>query len=159
MLTATLYRTYHPNFTAGVIASENQLIYTVERPWVQDDAGQHRAGTPFESCVPEGLYDLYRFKRKSGDLVWSIGNPDLGVFLTRSGRLYDTDRYACLIHTANHAHEVVGCIGPGLGALHRSGGYKVTHSREAMAALEFLLSDITHLEITSYDTIAKKTTF
>jgi len=147
MKKASLYRTYHPDFTAGVIPFEDQVIYTVERPWIQDDTEEHRAGKPFESCIPEGIYELLRFDRSNGDRVWSISNPDLGVFVAKDQMLYDTDRYACLVHAANRADQVVGCVAPGLGALHRSGGYSVMHSREAMEALESCLAYVTHLEI------------
>lgn len=157
MITATMYRQYFPTFTAGIIPFENQLIYTVERPWICDEPEEHRAGKPFESCVPEGLYEINQFNRTNGDLVWSISNPELGVFLTKTGMLYDTDRYACLIHSANYARQVVGCIGPGVGAVHNPANkdYMVTASRDAMTALGSLLSDTSYLEITSYETLKK----
>lgn len=147
MRKALLYRICYPTFSAGFMPFNDQMIYTVEKPWVCDDPEEARAGVPFQSCVPAGLYKLDPFTRGNGARVWSLSNPELGVFVKKEHRLYDTDRYACLIHIANRAHEVVGCIGPGLGSLHRSGGYAVTHSREAVAALHMRLADVTHLEI------------
>lgn len=149
MIRATLYRTCYPTFSAGFMPFDNQMIYTVEKPWVCDDPEETRGGVPFESCVPSGLYKLERFTRGNGDLVWSLENHSLGVFVRKDHRLYDTDRYACLIHSANYVRQVVGCIGPGCGAVHNpdTGDYMVTASRNAMTALELCLSDVTHLEI------------
>lgn len=147
MKTVTLHRTYFETHTAGIIPFGNENIYTVERPWICEDPEDTRGGLPFKSCIPEGTYEIRRFKRSNGDIVWSLENDSLGVFVRKGDRLYDTDRYACLIHSANRADQVVGCIAPGLGALNRSGGYSVSYSREAMAALEYHLSGITHLEI------------
>lgn len=147
MKKATLYRTYFETHTAGIMSFASENIYTVERPWICDDPEETRGGLPFESCIPEGLYEIRFFQRNNGDVVWSLENDRLGVFVRKEDRLYDTDRYACLIHSANRADQVVGCVAPGLGALNRSGGYKVSYSREAMAALHYHLADVTHLEI------------
>jgi hypothetical protein len=146
MKKAVLLRNYARAHTAGVfVFPRGQFIYTVERPWIDEEG---RAGKPFSSCIPEGLYEIKRFKRANGSLVWVLVNEDLGVYEREEDREHDTDRYACLIHIANKVEDVVGCVGPGMGAFYdKNGRYQTTYSRKAMERLESLLVDITHIEI------------
>jgi hypothetical protein len=64
----------------------------------------------------------------------------------------ETDRYTCLFHTANYPKEVVGCIGPGLGASYNpaTGGHMVMSSRQAMGVLRSHMANYDKLEIKPY---------
>jgi Family of unknown function (DUF5675) len=127
-----------------------QTLFTIEKPWLPNSSGG-RAGEPFKSCVSEGTYALTPFVRPNGDKVWMLSNPDLDVFKL------DTDippdrkgkgRFLILIHVANRARDVVGCIGPGKTArTDPDGTLMVTSSRDAMKDLHKRLDGRRNLEI------------
>ena len=127
-----------------------QTLFTIEKPWLPNSNGG-KAGEPFRSCVSEGTYSLSPFVRPNGDKVWMLANPDLDVFKL------DTDipparrgkgRFLILIHAANRARDVVGCIGPGKTARTETDGtLMVTNSREAMKELHKRLDGRRNLEI------------
>lgn len=89
----TLLRTYYPTGgTNGVIMhNEKPLCYTIELPW--------RNNQNNKSCIPEGKYQLKRFKSsKHGNVLEVMNVPN---------------RTAILIHKANYAEkELKGCIAP-----------------------------------------------
>lgn len=92
--------------------SDDDYVFTLERPWV--DSGMP-GGMPFESCVPDGEYELVPHKRpKGGAEVLALRNPALGVYYTKQERGDAPGRYLILIHAANFVEQVVGCIAPGL---------------------------------------------
>jgi hypothetical protein len=125
-------------------------LFTIEKPWLPHHDGG-RAGEPFRSCVSPGVYRLNAFERPNGDKVWRLSNPRLDVFPL------DTDipparrgkgRYLILIHVANRARDVVGCIGPGRAWRTESDGtVMVTSSRDAMQDLHRALDGRKNLEI------------
>jgi hypothetical protein len=124
-------------------------LYSIEKPWLPSRAGG-KAGEPFRSCVGKGVYKLAPYVRPSGDKVWRLTNPELDVYPL------DTDipaekkafgRFLVLIHTANYARDVVGCIGPGLGRTTVNGVRMVTQSRDAMKRLHQKLDGKKNLEI------------
>ena len=79
--------------------------YTVEQPW--------RGNRPFESCVPEGVYRLVPVTSPRWGRTYALVNEQNRVFAAHSDIERDGDRYACLIHAANRASELQGCIAPG----------------------------------------------
>lgn len=94
---------------------------TIERPWIPDPNGHRggKRGTPGHpelpaSCVPDGAYKLSPWKRPDGSDVYILYAPDLGVWRTQDDPGYDGGRTLCLIHVANWARDVIGCIGPGM---------------------------------------------
>lgn len=97
--------------------------YTVEQPWNDN--------IPFESCVPAGDYELVGYDSPKYGRTYALKNLalDVGVFEQ------DARRYACLIHSANLADELQGCIACGveLGVLH--GLWSVGMSRRATKSL------------------------
>jgi len=127
-----------------------QTLFTIEKPWLPNTNGG-KAGEPFRSCVSEGTYSLSPFTRPNGDKVWMLANPELDVFKL------DTDipkgrkgagRFLILIHAANRARDVVGCIGPGKAARTEDDGtLMVTSSRDAMKDLHKRLDGRRNLEI------------
>lgn len=98
----------HPEHgTLGELYFEGEkLAETIEKPW--------RNNQPFISCVPCGTYELIPFWRSNGDDVYALFNPELNVYVDMDDRPSDHGRYGILIHIANWASEVVGCIAPGL---------------------------------------------
>ena len=145
-----LSRSYGETYTAGVFLLPGIEIYTVERPWVpRDDC---RGGVPFESCIPEGEYEVRRFTRRNGDLSWVLVNDSLGVYERKEDRPRATDRYSCLIHPGNTVEDVVGCIAPGMNrsAKIKTGGglsYRVNDSRTAMGFVDAVLARVTRITI------------
>jgi hypothetical protein len=136
-----------------VLDSDGEIVktlFTIEKPWIPSTGGG-LAGEPFRSCVSEGAYALSPFVRPNGDKVWMLSNPDLDVFKL------DTDippkrqgkgRFLILIHAANRARDVVGCIGPGRSTRTEANGtLMVTSSRDAMADLHKQLDGRRNLEI------------
>ncbi len=107
---------FTPSETQGNIRIDNWSCFTIERPWLRWD---YPGGQPFESCIPDGTYDLVPFIRlHSGARSFAIVNPDLGVYFNDADRPIDDQgqrhgRYLCLIHIGNYVNDVVGCIAPG----------------------------------------------
>jgi hypothetical protein len=125
-------------------------LFTIEKPWIPNSSGG-KAGEPFRSCIGPGTYTLKPFERPNGDKVWRLSNPDLDVFEL------DTDipparkgkgRFLILIHVANRARDVVGCIGPGRGRhTEADGTLMVTSSKDAMKDLHRVLDGKRPLQI------------
>lgn len=135
MDTIKLYRKALPNCSVGFMAVGNHIVHTLERPLIMTK--QWRGGKPFESCVPYGKYLLEPHSSDKHGQVWALVNPDLGVYHYKEDRLYDTDRYGILIHSANWVRQIVGCIAVGLNSLYEPeiDSYRVGASRDAMADL------------------------
>ena len=113
MNTITLTRfAYLEDCTFGhLVLPTGAHLYTIERPWLDNEA--------FVSCIPEGAYPL------EWDATGRIQNVP---------RLRDTQpRTQINIHVANWAHQLHGCIAPGLG--YDLGKRKVTQSTKAMNLL------------------------
>ena len=101
-----------PNEMMGVLKVDNSLFYTIEKPW--------KDNTPSESCIPAGTYKC----------VWH-SSPSKGMcyLITKV-----PNRSQILIHSANYASELLGCIALGmtLTTMKRGGGKGVLQSRKAM---------------------------
>jgi len=117
---------YTPTEVQGRMLADDRAFYTIERPWIPADTP---GGKPFESCVPDGDYELVPFERNNGDHVLALVNHDLGV------HLHSGPRYAILIHAGNWVTDVVGCIAPGMDREIEAGRIKVTNSQVAMRSL------------------------
>lgn len=133
---------YAEDHTEGWIwVDDNTRLYTIERPWKAGAPG----GLPFVSCVPDGTYDLEPFVRSNGDVVFSLRNPDLGVYVYPDKRPAGKGRYVILLHSGNSVDDVTGCIAPGLGRIIHNGRPFVTSSRKAMELI--MLSKAKQIEI------------
>jgi len=111
--------------------NDDVYLHTLERPWIAGLPG----GMPFESCVPDGEYDLIPHERPNGDRVFALRNPDCGVYYTDQERAGRDGRYLILIHSANWVEQVVGCIAPGLVRTIAENKRMVRSSRAAMRRL------------------------
>ena len=114
-------------------------LWTIEKPWVP---GEHKGGKGFESCVPDGHYNLMPYTRQNGDSVLALMNNSLGVHLWKED---GPGRYAILIHVGNWSDDVVGCIAPGTGRVIANNRVMVTSSKAALTKFhEFLPVDDQH---------------
>lgn len=115
--------------TLGVLSLSDRRWQTIERPWIADPAGVP-GGLQGRSCVPAGLYELVLHDSEAHPQTWALVNAKLGV--THFG---PSQRTACLIHPANYASELRGCIAPGMARAPRA----VVRSRDAFAELKLAL--------------------
>jgi hypothetical protein len=104
--------------TFGKLTVDGKVFYSVERPWLNNK--------PEISCVPSGQYLLVPHSSRKYGQVLALVNEEIGV--THFQESY-SKRFACLIHVANYARDVIGCIG--LGERHIEN--MVTSSRKAIA--------------------------
>lgn len=119
---------YCSDHTEGVLRVGEWDCYTMELPWVGNQAGK--------SCIPEGLYHAER------GVHYATGKP---AFL-----LLDVpDRTLIKIHQANVASELRGCIAPGLTLGVCKGQRAVLKSAGAMMELLERLGGGGELEIRS----------
>jgi hypothetical protein len=126
---------YHPKGTLGVCTVAGETFYTIERPWLDN--------APNVSCVPTGSYSMTW--RESPRFGWTWMLEDV------PGRTY------ILIHAANYASDVQGCIG--LGTSLMGDRVAVSNSRKAVAAFDELtqggscqihISDVLHAALKNH---------
>lgn len=102
-------------------------LHTVEQPW--------RGNKPFESCIPEGVYDLVPVESPRFGRTLALESRLMRVFATQADAVQSGDRYACLLHAGNRAAELQGCIAPGLVESVAGHEWAVGDSRAALAEL------------------------
>lgn len=104
---------YSPTETEGVMLAGGLELFTIERPWMPSKTGI--GGEPFISCIPEGVYQLTAFSSSRHKDAWMLANHSLGVYRTPSDIPVNYKRrYGILIHSANFANQLEGCIAPGI---------------------------------------------
>ena len=116
--------------------TEDFLCQTIERPWIPMPGA--RGGLSGKSCVPKGKYQLVRHSSEAHPNTWALVNSDLDV-IHWPDPLRVNARCLVLIHVANFARELRGCIAPGYGRSDSEGERMVTQSRRAMIDLKRLL--------------------
>lgn len=119
MIKIQIVRQYFQTHTAGVLLGLPKLIYTIERPWVGNQ--------PKVSCIPEGTYRV----------AWREAN--WSRFPRAFQILNVPDRSGILIHSANLARQLHGCIAPGLSRGFIAGESAILSS---VAAVNFLESHL-----------------
>jgi len=149
--------------TEGVLIIDSEQFATIEQPWTPNPDG-HKGGKPFESCVPDGMYRLMPFVRpKNNRKVFIFFNPDKGVWRFPLEHEPGNGRDLCLIHRANWARQIQGCIAPGKERrpmVDKKGKSKhavqaVSQSGNAMKRILELLGDKEHILSIENDTGAK----
>lgn len=136
--------------TLGRLMFAGRTLFTIERPWVPDP--RSRGGQKGVSCVPVGDYRLNRHNTDAFPKVWALVNPMLDVYhqpweVPPGKELIS--RTACLIHAANWAHELRGCIAPGKQLLKDpQGRWMVTRSRDAVNELRTVIGNLVDLKLT-----------
>ena len=145
----TLTRDYlGTDCTQGKLTVVGLTVETMERPWVPHATAP--CGQKGVSCIPVGTYKMVRHNSENHPRTWALVNPDLWVYHWDEDVLVgqkDIARTLVLIHPANFAAELRGCIAPGRGrAVDPSGRKMVTLSRISMADLQSVLSwDDSHI--------------
>lgn len=122
----------------GELVMENHRCKTVERHYIDNK--------PYISSIPPGIYTLEPHISSRHGKTWALVNHNLGVYHWKDAK---AKRYAILIHIANRAGELAGCIGLGKYLGFVRGEIAVTHSGMAVAdALDILTRETVHtLEI------------
>ena len=139
----TLLRHTHWNTgTYGEMAVGDKIIYTAERPWLNNE--------PFKSCIPEGSYEVVRHRSPKFGECFSIVGDGVTIDEASGGK-----RYGILFHAANWPDQVQGCIAPGLffqpinvGGRDWPQSVGVGRSNQAMQYMLATLPDVWHLQIT-----------
>jgi hypothetical protein len=134
--------------TLGFLFVGELQLCTIERPWIQ--SALSKGGSKGISCVPPGLYQLKRHNTEAHPYTWALVNRDLDVVHLPGESDNPHARTAVLLHSANWAHELRGCIAPGMRAvIDEKGRFMVAESRRAMRQIQAVLPWIDHeLEIT-----------
>ena len=109
---------YHPNATLGVIEIDSERFYTVERPWLDNK--------PNVSSIPVGTYEMGWSESPRFGETWHIKDVP--------------DRTYILIHVANFARDVEGCIGLGMGLMGDT--VAVSESKKAVTRFEELTKGV-----------------
>jgi len=117
---------YGPDATLGRLILPGTVLYTIERPWLDN--------TPFKSCIPEGVYNVGKYSSPKYPDVWELKDVP--------------ERTHILIHAANWAKDVQGCIGVGMDLA--PGEWWVTYSKNALTILRTLLPDEFEINVTHY---------
>lgn len=95
-----------PEYTLGQLDVPGlPMLSTIEQPWKNNLKGH--------SCVPVGTYRLIPHNSPHHPHTWALDNPALNVHAEPSDKWPDA-RTDCLIHPANWAWQLLGCIAPGL---------------------------------------------
>ncbi len=113
--------------TIGRLNIGGRDYYTIENPW-KDNA-------PFISCIPEGEYRMTRVDSpKYGEHMWEVSEVQ--------GRSH------ILVHVANTAENVTGCIGLGMGLYGDLAG--VSQSRVANENFYIVTDGVEEMDLTIY---------
>ncbi len=132
--------------TEGFMSWPGVVVATIEQEWREDP--MRKGGESNNSCVPAGTYKLIPHTRPGNVQVVALVNEDLGVYYLEDDLPDEGGRFLILCHVANWAHDVVGCIGPGIGKADSAQGPMVTSSKAAMKKLmDYIDGDDAVLEI------------
>lgn len=139
--TLTLLRdVFTQNETCGWTSFNGRKWATVERTWVASQLTA--AGQKGVSCVPPGEYRLEPHNTEAHPKCWALVNHALDIYhwdwevpASRRG----IARTVCLIHPANWAHELRGCVAPGKRRGLENGRWRTFESRDAMNEIRSVL--------------------
>lgn len=120
------------NGVFGKLVLGNREFYTVEKQW--------RDNKSRISCIPEGTYTLERHNSRKFGRTFALVNHELGVYHYPDP---NATRAAILIHAANKASELQGCIAPGMGLVRDDDGdpIYITESRKALEEVLAILRE------------------
>lgn len=122
-----------PDCTLGLLHVADLTLCTIERPWIPSASG--KGGAQGISCVPVGIYRLVRHDTEAHPKTWALVNEELDVLHLPDSRSPHA-RTAVLIHAANWAYELRGCIAPGVRAgKDEAGRHMVVSSKQAMSLI------------------------
>lgn len=123
---------------------------TIERPWLPTPEAV--CGMKGLSCIPLGEYRVMRYSSDAFPNVYALSSPTLDVYCTEAEVLPSKRgiaRTRCLIHPANWASELRGCIAPGKDRMRgRDGLWMVVRSRDAVNEIRNLLGNALDVRLT-----------
>jgi hypothetical protein len=126
-----------PYGTFGEVKVDDSVFYTVERPWLDNE--------PYESCIPEGCYEMLWLKTTTpvpsefeGN-TWYLKGDSVGVFANENKQ-----RSRVANHIANTDKDVRGCIGWGKSLSYIESRWGVASSHTAMKELLAILGPENH---------------
>jgi hypothetical protein len=127
---------------------------TIERTWVPSVLTP--AGEKGVSCLPCGEFRIEAHDSEAHPKSFALVNHALDVYhwpheVPAAKRSYA--RTVCLIHPANWAHELRGCVAPGKERKYdqSKGRWEVRHSRDAMNEIRSLLMSSTDARLIIVD--------
>jgi len=152
MITLQLNRDYFTSYcTLGQLSDPvtGKTWQSIERPWVP--SSDTVAGTKGASCIGLGTYRLTRYSSDAHQNVYAVSAPMLDVYVTEAEvppAKQNIARTRVLIHPANWASELRGCVAPGKErAKGPDGLWMVKASRDAMNEVRNLLSRSVDLQL------------
>lgn len=112
--------------TFGTLTIGEHQFFTVECPWLDNAA--------FVSSIPEGTYSLVPHRGSWDTFAMVSALHGVALFSVPGCK-----RYACIIHPANSASELRGCIAVGdeLGVVDNE--WAVMHSQDSFRRLMLLI--------------------
>ena len=110
------------------------ICCTIEKPWLNNE--------PNVSCVPPGTYNLSPVLSPKFGHVYCLENINLDVSLNG-----DTQRTHILIHAANKASELLGCIAVGRDFSVMGNERAVTSSKDTLRKLMNEFDGLNHVLI------------
>ena len=138
--------------TLGTLtAPSGRKWQTLERPWIPFLGAP--CGTKGVSCIPAGTYRLEPHNSDAHANVWALVNAMLWVYHWDAdvpvGPQDGTARTTVLVHPANWASELRGCIAPGKARFKQPNGvWMVQQSRDAVNELRGAVNGSYDLTIT-----------
>lgn len=132
--------------TPGYLQYDNQKFPSIEREWLDNKA--------FLSCIPLGRYHLEPYSSTKYPNHYALVNVGLSVYAKQEDIPEGTEgRYAILIHVANTADQLAGCIAIGLDRAYikpngHSIGLGVSASKKAFKSLMIALDNDEEKHIT-----------
>jgi hypothetical protein len=133
--------------TLGILEVNGRgKFHTVERPWVP--VPDNLCGHQQTSCIGVGLYKLEPRETEARGKHYIVSNPALGVYrMPADVPLNCYGRSLVLIHAANWAHELMGCIAPGKSRAMTNGEWGVVDSRAALNEIRTLVGNTYDLQL------------
>lgn len=155
MILALRRDTKGPDCILGILEVQDKKLHTLEPPWVPHPAGG-KAGAPFISCIPAGIYRLEPHKRPCGERAWILSSPELGVFrlpfeVPREQR--EKARSLVTVRAANYAYDAVDAIGVGCARIKTQLGWKLERSLDAMNILRTLINSTLDITLRIEDAV------
>lgn len=128
----TLQRFAHlPEFgTFGRLTCGDLRLYTVEQDWENNQ--------PNISCIPNGEYNLSIHESPKYGKCLIIHNENLGIAKYKTAGV---PRFGCLMHPANLASQLEGCIAPGMGLGYYREQWSVRSSGKALSKIMDVLGE------------------
>ena len=117
---------YRDDCTLGKLHIDGATFPTIER-----------ARTGDHPCITTGMYDLKPHVSPKHGNVYSFIGGDVYEYSVPEGVI--GGRCLVLLHSANLASELLGCVAPGLAAGFIGNEHAVLNSKAAMAAISTLL--------------------